>query len=241
MQKKETNILQCYIGVNIKHLRSKYNISQEVLANKMNISRQQLVNYETKDVTIPLKQLDKLKQIFDITIDELIYTDLSQSIEKKRKTNDFISGHDLSILTKKYYTQHVKDVKSYMIYTESHIKHLCSNLLNEIKEKIFVINTISDIANSLKINLDEYYSHRFDYINEKEYLKRVLQDTGIDSVEFDNYKIKWIVKLLSLKDSLNHISYVIYDRIKYLKKGCDMYINEKLIILDDDLINQLKK
>lgn len=60
------------IGEKIVELRKKNKMSQEKLANKLEITRQTLSNYEN-DITHPdLNQAKKISEVFSISLDELI-------------------------------------------------------------------------------------------------------------------------------------------------------------------------
>lgn len=67
------------IGKRILRLRKEKQLSQQALANKLNVSRQTVSKWEN-DLTLPnLEDLTNLSHIFQITIDEL----LNQGIEKQ--------------------------------------------------------------------------------------------------------------------------------------------------------------
>ena len=66
---------------NVKYLRKRNNITQLELSKKLNISKMSLSNFEGGSVNTSLKVLDKLHQIFGISIDDLIYKDLSKESE----------------------------------------------------------------------------------------------------------------------------------------------------------------
>ena len=66
---------------NVKYLRKRNNITQLELSKKLNISKMSLSNFEGGSVNTSLEVLDKLHQIFGISIDDLIYKDLSKESE----------------------------------------------------------------------------------------------------------------------------------------------------------------
>lgn len=60
------------LNKNIEQLRKKYNLTQEVLAEKLNVTRQTISNWE-QGVTYPNpEQLLTLSKIFNISVDELL-------------------------------------------------------------------------------------------------------------------------------------------------------------------------
>lgn len=59
----------------LKQERKKHNLSQEDLANKINISRQSISKWELEKGYPNIETLIKLSEIFDITVDELLKGD----------------------------------------------------------------------------------------------------------------------------------------------------------------------
>lgn len=63
------------IASNIKVYRKKFKLSQSQLAEKLDLTRQQIANYESGEGTIPLASVIRLSEIFNITIDQLVKVD----------------------------------------------------------------------------------------------------------------------------------------------------------------------
>ena len=60
------------IGQNIKTIRKKLGITQEELAEKLNVTRQAVSNWENGKTEPDIETLTKMAQIFDISIDKLV-------------------------------------------------------------------------------------------------------------------------------------------------------------------------
>ena len=60
------------VGENIKKTRNKIGITQEELAEKINVTRQAVSNWENGKTEPDIETLTKIAQIFDISIDELV-------------------------------------------------------------------------------------------------------------------------------------------------------------------------
>ncbi len=60
------------LSENIKKFRIKNNITQEELAEKINVTRQAVSNWENGKTEPDIETLTKIAQIFDISIDELV-------------------------------------------------------------------------------------------------------------------------------------------------------------------------
>lgn len=85
-------------GKNFKYYREKNGLSQEELANKLNISRQAISRWEN-DWNIPdITNLKELCSLYNITLDELLNDDLSEDESTKsdllRETSDDKASHD---------------------------------------------------------------------------------------------------------------------------------------------------
>lgn len=67
-----------YANSNIKYLRKRYNFTQPEFAKKLNIAKSTLANIESNVRRPSLDILDKIHCIFKISMDDLIYKDLSK-------------------------------------------------------------------------------------------------------------------------------------------------------------------
>ncbi len=63
---------------NVKFLRKKFGMTQPYLAQKLNVGKSTLANFESGQINTSLEVLDKLHNIFDVSLDDLVYKDLSQ-------------------------------------------------------------------------------------------------------------------------------------------------------------------
>ncbi len=61
------------VGKNIKKLREKNGLTQLELADKLNVTRQAISNWETEKTQPDIDTLQKLAQIFEVSVEELIY------------------------------------------------------------------------------------------------------------------------------------------------------------------------
>lgn len=60
------------IGENIQHLRNEQHMSQEMLAENLNISRQAISNWETGKTQPDTDTLIKISTLFQTSVDEII-------------------------------------------------------------------------------------------------------------------------------------------------------------------------
>lgn len=89
------------IGDKIYELRKRDNLSQEQLAEKLEVSRQIISKWELSETLPDIKQAKKISQLFNISLDELVntnneeknYEDIWKSILTKIKDNKTLLGY----------------------------------------------------------------------------------------------------------------------------------------------------
>ena len=72
------------VGNKIYDLRKKENLSQEQLAEKLNVSRQTISNWETNQTVPDVYQIKTISEVFKIGLDELLENDAFISVEEKK-------------------------------------------------------------------------------------------------------------------------------------------------------------
>lgn len=84
---------------NLKYLRKQKGFSQIELADKLNISRSKIAHYESeKPINPPVEELIRLSEYFQISIDNLLKSDLSIVGTKKEIQESLITGESLRVL-----------------------------------------------------------------------------------------------------------------------------------------------
>ena len=86
------------LGKKILELRKKQNLSQEQLAEKMNVTRQTISKWELNETTPDIKQAKELSKIFNISLDELTDNDINNIVVEKISNTEKIAGLVLKIL-----------------------------------------------------------------------------------------------------------------------------------------------
>ena len=66
------------LNTNVKILRKRANMTQPYLAKILNISKSALANFESGQAKTSLEVLDKLHNVFNVSLDDLVYKDLSK-------------------------------------------------------------------------------------------------------------------------------------------------------------------
>ena len=86
------------LGENIYKLRKLKGLSQEILAEKVNVSRQTISNWELGETSPNPEQLKVLSNIFDVSVDELIGNDIKGILEEKVSNTERLAGIIIKIL-----------------------------------------------------------------------------------------------------------------------------------------------
>lgn len=86
------------LGNKILELRKESKMSQEQLAEKLNITRQTISNWELNETTPDLKQSRELSKIFNISLDELVNNNIKDILVEKVSNTEKLAGIVIKIL-----------------------------------------------------------------------------------------------------------------------------------------------
>ena len=86
------------IGNKILELRKKHNLSQEALAEKMNVARQTISKWELGETSPDIKQAKELSKIFNVSLDELTNNDIKDVVIEKVSNTEKLAGLILKII-----------------------------------------------------------------------------------------------------------------------------------------------
>ena len=85
------------LGKKILELRKKENLSQEQLAEKMNVTRQTISKWELNQTTPDIKQAKELSRLFKISLDELTENDTTTLVMQKVSNTEKLAGLVLKV------------------------------------------------------------------------------------------------------------------------------------------------
>ena len=85
------------LGKKILELRKKENLSQEQLAEKMNVTRQTISKWELNETTPDIKQAKELSRLFKISLDELTENDTTTLVMQKVSNTEKLAGLVLKV------------------------------------------------------------------------------------------------------------------------------------------------
>lgn len=107
------------LGNKILELRKKENLSQEKLAEKMNVTRQTISKWELNETTPDIKQAKELSKIFKISLDELTDNDMNNLVMQKVSNTEKLAGLVLKVskwLGVCFLATLIIDIISFIIY-----------------------------------------------------------------------------------------------------------------------------
>ena len=85
------------LGNKILELRKQEKLSQEQLAEKMNVTRQTISKWELIETTPDIKQAKELSKIFKVSLDELTDNDISNIVVQKVSNTEKLAGLVLKV------------------------------------------------------------------------------------------------------------------------------------------------
>ena len=85
------------LGKKILKLRKEENLSQEQLAEKMNVTRQTISKWELNETTPDIKQAKELSKLFKISLDELTENDMTTLVMQKVSNTEKLAGLVLKV------------------------------------------------------------------------------------------------------------------------------------------------
>ena len=78
------------LGKRIQELRKQIGLTQAQLATKIEVSHTQLTRYESKNIQPPADVLQRLAEVFDVSIDYLVNGNKSDKVEQTLKDAEMI-------------------------------------------------------------------------------------------------------------------------------------------------------
>lgn len=215
----------------LKKLRKGQNLTQEQLAEKLNVSRQAITKWETSDGTPDIENLKQISNFFNISIDELIKEENLElkSNKKYTYTEEFEIDHS------KHYDINICQIKELNITSNSEEKvkiNISSDTNENIKDilKIKFDNLYNkldiDIIKNKKSNVDNNDFKITIYLPQK-YIDDIEINTkaktmNIESLELEQLEFDGILKYMNVSKSKGNIALntskcdveVIYDKFE---------------------------
>ncbi len=212
-------------GTILKHLRQIHFLSQEELANKLNISRSNIANYETSKNLPSVEILQKISTLFGVSTDYLLgNTDIDNP---KQILEEKLAALHLSEKELEEATKHVLDYYSSNQIINSISKENFSN--SKIEKAFCIIQSIA--ANFFGNKIDKTLGESFDFCLPHS------ADEHNKMLEIQNYTKQKVNELIN---SLNKDKIIISQNIQ--EEIQKQYGNYSIHLLDDySKLNELGK
>ena len=181
------------LGQKLKRIRSKFGLSQEQLAEIMNVSRQAITKWENDNGLPDVSNLKELSKVFDLTVDYLLDDNnslpalsMKKELDKNKYKNKITMYNEV---LKEYYSE------PYDIYILSRTKKL--NFI-ELVLDTFIAPEIGPVSTANELgDLSPYYLVKKDdlklLVNIKNYVLEVIElPSNVNDKKFVYKKNKFI-------------------------------------------------
>ena len=169
------------IGKKLQYLRKQNNLSQEELAEKMDVARQTISKWELGETSPDISQAKKLSQIFAISLDELTNNDIKDILINKVSNTERLAGiiikvlklisilivitiisSILVIICRKYFEVNpnnmVADSFGVYCYVDDEKKYYEATTYRENPNVIELNDNAKEVAKKMKLDIEEYNS-----------------------------------------------------------------------------------
>lgn len=195
----------------LKILRKEKNLTQEELAEKLNVSRQAITKWESGDGTPDIENLKQISILFNITIDELVKEEKNFTIATKEQ---YTYIEELEIEHTKHFDINISKIHELNIMpnVEEKVKlELLSNQEENLAE-VFKIK-FDDLYNKLDIDIKNKKSVKDIIINlylPEKYINDIELNSEIKTLNISNLELKKLeydgtLKYLNVRDSKGKI------------------------------------
>ena len=181
----------------LRLLRKELNLTQEELADKLNVSRQAITKWESAEGMPDIENLNYISKLFNTSIDELIKEDLEISINTNNKYIE-----EIEIDHTKHFDIHINKCEEIGIISN-----------NKETIKVEVISNVDNIEDQIKIKFDNIYN-KLD-IDIKNKLDDSIINIYIPEKYIDEIELKSKSKTLNIKN-INVIKLEYDGSLKYL-------------------------
>ena len=86
------------IGEKLAELRKQKNLTQEKVAEELNVTRQTISNWELGQTIPDLEQSKSLSKLYQISLDELVDNDMTEVLAEKISNTEKLAGLSIKLL-----------------------------------------------------------------------------------------------------------------------------------------------
>lgn len=174
----------------LKKLRKEEGLTQEQLAEKLNVSRQAITKWETGEGVPDIENIKQISNLFNVTIDELLKEEKNINIEKREK---YSYVEELEIDHSKHFDINICKIQELNILAN-----------NEEKVRVEVLSSENENLNEIfKVEFDNMYNKLdIDIKNNKkiEKVDNVKINFYIPEKYIDEIEVKTKAKTMNIAD-----------------------------------------
>ena len=171
----------------LKMLRKQNDLTQEELAEKLNVSRQAITKWESGDGTPDIENLKQISILFNTTIDELIKEDKNVTMEIKEKC---VYTQELEIDHTKHFDIHISKIYELKIIPNAEEKVKIELLSNEEE----------DLEESFKIKFDDLYNKLDIDIKERKQVPDISINMYLPEKYINDIELNSKIKILNISN-----------------------------------------
>ena len=184
----------------LKMLRKERKLTQEELAEKLNVSRQAITKWESNEGLPDIENLKQISIMFNTTIDELVKEDKNIDLDIKKD----VYFDEIEIDHTKHFDVHINKSKEI---------NFISNKEEKVKVEVISYET-EDLNDLLKIKFDDLYN-KMDIDIKNKSINDLIINIYIPEKYIDEIELKTKSKLLSI-NNLNINKIEVDGSLKYL-------------------------
>ena len=170
----------------LRMLRKESGLTQEELADKLNVSRQAITKWESGDGTPDIENLKQISILFGTTIDELVKEDKNVQVENKEK---YSLVQELEIDHTKHFDMKICKVHELNLIASA-----------EEKVKIEMLSNVQELREDYTIKLDDLYNRLDINIKNKNEVGDVKVNIYIPNKYIDEIELDSKIKVLNIFD-----------------------------------------
>lgn len=179
----------------LKMLRKEKNLTQEELAEKLNVSRQAITKWESGDGTPDIENLKQVSVLFNTTIDELVKEEknITTKIEEK-----YTYIEELEIEHTKHFDIHISKIYELNIIPN-----------DEEKVKVELLsNKEENMKENFKITFDDFYYKLDIDIKSKKQIQDMVINMYLPEKYINDIELNSKIKILNISNlELNKLEY----------------------------------
>ena len=177
----------------LKMLRKEKNLTQEELAEKLNVSRQAITKWESGDGTPDIENLKQVSVLFNTTIDELVKEEknITTKIEEK-----YTYIEELEIEHTKHFDIHISKI------------YELNSIPNDEEEENKQYTKCIDLKENFKITFDDLYYKLDIDIKSKKQIQDMVINMYLPEKYINDIELNSKIKILNISNlELNKLEY----------------------------------